>query len=139
RFSLISQADCGSRGLFCRAKHRETAMKIGVPKEIKVLEYRVGLVPAGVVELVHDGHEVIVESGAGAGIGMMDRDYEEAGARIVAAAADVFAEAELIVKVKEPQPQECGMLKAGQVLFTYLHLAADPGQTEALVKSGATA
>jgi alanine dehydrogenase len=114
-------------------------MKVGVPKEIKVLEYRVGMVPAGVRELVHDGHEVIVETGAGAGIGMTDADYEEAGARVVASAAEVFERAELIVKVKEPQQAECRMLRPDQVLFTYLHLAADKAQAEALVGSGTTA
>jgi alanine dehydrogenase len=114
-------------------------MKVGVPKEIKVLEYRVGMVPAGVRELVHDGHEVIVETGAGAGIGMTDADYEEAGARVVGSAAEVFAQAELIVKVKEPQQAECRMLRPDQVLFTYLHLAADKAQAEALVGSGTTA
>jgi len=114
-------------------------MKIGVPKEIKILEYRVGMVPAGVRELAHDGHEVIVETNAGAGIGMTDADYEAAGAKVVSTAKEVFAEAELIVKVKEPQLEECSMLRPEQVLFTYLHLAADPAQAEALVKSGATA
>jgi len=114
-------------------------MRIGVPREIKILEYRVGMVPAGVRELVHDGHEVIVETNAGAGIGMTDADYEAAGAKVVSTAKEVFAEAELIVKVKEPQLEECGMLRPEQVLFTYLHLAADPAQAEALVKSGATA
>jgi alanine dehydrogenase len=114
-------------------------MRIGVPKEIKVHEYRVGLVPAGARELVAAGHEVIVEHNAGAGIGFEDSDYEKAGARIVATAKDVFAQGELIVKVKEPQLQECAMLRPGQVLFTYLHLAADAAQAEALMKSGATA
>jgi alanine dehydrogenase len=114
-------------------------MRIGVPKEIKILEYRVGMVPAGVVELVHDGHEVIVETGAGVGIGMTDADYEAAGATVVGSAKAVFDRADLIVKVKEPQLTECAMLRADQVLFTYLHLAADPKQTEALVKSGTTA
>ena len=114
-------------------------MKIGVPKEIKVLEYRVGMVPAGVRELVHDGHEVFVETNAGAGIGMTDADYEAAGAKVLPTAKEVFDVAELIVKVKEPQLEECGMLRADQVLFTYLHLAADPAQTEALVNSGTTA
>jgi alanine dehydrogenase len=114
-------------------------MKIGVPKEIKVLEYRVGMVPAGVRELVHDGHEVVVESNAGAGIGMTDQDYTAAGAKVLARAEQVFKEADLVVKVKEPQLHECAMLRKGQVLFTYLHLAADPKQAEALVKSGCTA
>ena len=114
-------------------------MKIGVPKEIKVLEYRVGMVPAGVRELVQDGHEVIVQSEAGAGIGMTDGDYEGAGARVVSTAKEVFEQVEMIVKVKEPQIAECEMLRPDQVLFTYLHLAADRKQTEALVKSGTTA
>ena len=114
-------------------------MRIGVPKEIKVHEYRVGLVPAGVRELVGAGHEVTVETGAGAGIGVDDAQYKAAGATIAAKAADVFGRAELIVKVKEPQLPECQMLKPGQVLFTYLHLAADPAQAQALMKSGATA
>ncbi len=114
-------------------------MKIGVPREIKTLEFRVGLTPAGVRELVHDGHELYVESGAGEGIGMSNADYVAAGAKVIDKAADVFAEADLIVKVKEPQLPECAMLRDDQVLFTYLHLAADPAQAEALVKSGTTA
>lgn len=114
-------------------------MRVGVPKEVKVLEYRVGMVPAGVRELVHDGHEVVVETNAGAGIGMSDADYQAAGATVVATAKDVFDRADLIVKVKEPQMAECGMLRDDQVLFTYLHLAADPAQADALVKSGTTA
>ena len=114
-------------------------MKIGVPKEVKVLEYRVGMVPGSVRELLHDGHEVIVESNAGLGIGMTDADYEAVGATVVGTAKEVFGAAEMIVKVKEPQRTECEMLRAGQVLFTYLHLAADPAQAEALVKSGTTA
>jgi alanine dehydrogenase len=114
-------------------------MRIGVPREIKVHEYRVGLVPAGVRELVGAGHEVIVETGAGAGIGVDDAQYRAAGASIAQKAADVFGRAELIVKVKEPQLAECQMLRPGQVLFTYLHLAADPAQAQALMKSGATA
>jgi len=114
-------------------------MKVGVPKEIKILEYRVGMVPAGVRELVHDGHDVIVETSAGAGIGVTDADYKAAGANVVSTAKAVFDAADMIVKVKEPQLEECSMLRAGQVLFTYLHLAADPAQAEALVNSGATA
>ncbi len=114
-------------------------MKIGVPKEIKVLEYRVGMVPAGVRELVHDGHEVFVETNAGAGIGMTDEDYAAAGASILDSAEAVFEAADLIVKVKEPQLNECAMLRDDQVLFTYLHLAADPAQAKALVDSGTTA
>ncbi len=114
-------------------------MRIGVPREIKVHEYRVGLVPAGVRELTAAGHEVLIETAAGEGIGIPDADYRAVGARIVASAADVFANAELVVKVKEPQPGECAMLRAGQVLFTYLHLAPDPTQARALMASGATA
>ena len=114
-------------------------MRIGVPREIKTLEFRVGMTPAGVVELVHDGHEVFVETDAGAGIGMTDTDYEKAGAKVLGTAGEVFESAEMIVKVKEPQLNECAMLREDQVLFTYLHLAADPKQTEALVKSGTTA
>lgn len=114
-------------------------VKIGVPKEIKTLEFRVGMTPAGVRELVHDGHDVIVETNAGLGIGMSDADYESAGASVAAAAKDVFAAADMIVKVKEPQLKECAMLRENQVLFTYLHLAADPEQTKALVDSGTTA
>jgi len=114
-------------------------VKVGVPKEIKTLEFRVGMTPAGVAELVHDGHEVVVESNAGEGIGMSNADYAAAGARVVDTAEEVFAAAEMIVKVKEPQLNECAMLREDQFLFTYLHLAADPAQTEALVKSGTTA
>ena len=114
-------------------------MKIGVPKEIKTLEFRVGMTPAGVGELVRDGHEVIVETSAGEGIGMSNADYVAAGAKVVDKAEDVFAAADMIVKVKEPQLNECAMLRPDQVLFTYLHLAADPEQTAALVKSGTTA
>ena len=113
-------------------------MRIGVPKEIKVHEYRVGLVPAAARELVESGHEVLVQTGAAAGIGFTDADYQRVGAKIAATAADVFAKSEMIVKVKEPQPVECAMLRKGQVLYTYLHLAPDPKQTEALIKSGAT-
>jgi alanine dehydrogenase len=113
-------------------------MRIGVPKEVKVHEYRVGLTPAGVRELVVAGHEVAVETHAGDGIGMDDGEYRAAGARILPTAKDVFDSADLIVKVKEPQPPECRMLRRGQVLFTYLHLAADREQAEALVASGAT-
>jgi len=114
-------------------------MRIGVPKEIKNHEYRVGMTPAAVREAVHGGHEVLVQSGAGLGIGCTDEAYQAAGALIVADAPAVFARAEMIVKVKEPQPNECRMLRAGQLLFTYLHLAPDPQQTEALLASGCTA
>ena len=114
-------------------------MRVGVPKEIKTLEFRVGMTPAGVRELVHDGHEVFVETNAGLGIGMFDADYEKAGATVLDTAAEVFEKAEMIVKVKEPQLPECAMLRPDQMLFTYLHLAADPDQTQALVDSGTTA
>ncbi|TXH03802.1 MAG: alanine dehydrogenase [Nevskiaceae bacterium] len=110
-------------------------MLIGTPKEVKVHEYRVGLTPAGVRELRAHGHAVLVESGAGAGIGLSDDQYQKAGAEIVASADEVFARAEMIVKVKEPQPAECKRLREGQVLFTYLHLAPDPEQARALVAS----
>lgn len=114
-------------------------MLIGVPKEIKTLEHRVGLVPSSVKEMVAHGHEVLVETGAGAAINFSDRDYEEAGAKIAKTAKEIFEKAEMIVKVKEPQPQECAMLREGQVLFTYLHLAADPDQAKALMDSGCVA
>ena len=113
-------------------------MRIGVPKEIKTHEYRVGLTPAGVRELVIHGHQVTVERNAAAGIGIGDDAYRAAGATVVDTAAEVFAIADLIVKVKEPQPAEIAMLRQGQVLFTYLHLAADKAQTEGLMHSGAT-
>jgi len=114
-------------------------MRIGVPREIKVHEYRVGMVPAGVRELTVAGHEVLIESGAGNGIGVDDTQFREAGAAIAANAAEVFQRAEMVIKVKEPQAAECAMLRPGQVLFTYLHLAADPEQARGLIKSGATA
>jgi alanine dehydrogenase len=114
-------------------------MRIGVPREIKVHEYRVGLVPAGVRELTGAGHEVLIESGAGSGIGVDDEQFRAAGAAIAARANEVFERSDLVVKVKEPQPVECEMLRSGQVLFTYLHLAADPQQARGLMKSGATA
>ncbi|NMM18797.1 MAG: alanine dehydrogenase [Rhodoferax sp.] len=112
-------------------------MRIGLPKEIKNHEYRVGLTPASVRELTSRGHQVLVQCGAGAAIGLTDEQYLAAGATLAANAADVFAQADMIVKVKEPQPQECALLRPGQILYTYLHLAPDPAQTAALVKSGA--
>lgn len=112
-------------------------MLIGLPKEIKNHEYRVGLTPASVRELCAHGHQVLVQTGAGAAIGLSDEQYKTAGAALAADAAEVFAKAEMIVKVKEPQAQECAMLRAGQILYTYLHLAPDPEQTAALIKSGA--
>ncbi len=112
-------------------------MRIGVPKEIKNHEYRVGLTPASVRELVARGHSVQVQADAGTAIGLSDEQYVAAGAKLGNTAQEIFAGAEMIVKVKEPQPQECAMLREGQVLYTYLHLAPDPQQTAALVKSGA--
>ena len=113
-------------------------MLIGIPREIKNHEYRIGLTPAGARELVSNGHQVLVENGGGDGIGLGNADYEKAGAKILATAQEIFERAEMIVKVKEPQPEECRMLRSGQTLFTYLHLAADPPQTELLMQSGAT-
>lgn len=114
-------------------------MLIGVPKEIKNNEYRIGLTPAGARELVRRGHQVIVETKGGHGIGLDDEHYQKSGAEIVATAEEIFDRAEMVVKVKEPQPNECRMLSEGQVLFTYLHLAPDPEQTRLLVESGCTA
>ncbi len=112
-------------------------MRIGVPKEIKNHEYRVGLTPDSVLEFVSHGHEVLVETSAGAGIGMDDEVYRAAGAKIAATPAELFEQAEMIVKVKEPQANERAMLRPGQLLFTYLHLAPDAEQTRDLVASGA--
>jgi alanine dehydrogenase len=112
-------------------------MRIGVPKEIKVLEHRVGLTPGSVRELVHHGHAVAVERNAGQGIGVTDADYRREGASIAATAAELFAECDMIVQEKEPQAGERAMLRPGQILFTYLHLAPDPEQTRELVASNA--
>ena len=114
-------------------------MRIGVPKEIKSHEYRVGLVPASVREFIHHGHEVVIEQGAGKGIGIDDSVYEAAGASLLPSAEHVFADADLIIKVKEPQAEECKRLRSGQTLFTYLHLAPDPEQATLLKASGCTA
>ncbi len=114
-------------------------MRIGVPKEIKSYEYRVGMTPAAAREAAAHGHEVLVETRAAERQGISDEDYARAGARIAPSAEAVFAEAELIVKVKEPQPEECARLREGQTLFTYLHLAPDAAQARALMASGATA
>lgn len=113
-------------------------MKIGCPKEIKPQEFRVGVTPNAAREAIVHGHEVLIETGAGAGAGFENADYEAAGARIVETATEIFATADMIVKVKEPQPVERKMLRAGQLLFTYLHLAPDPEQTRDLIASGAT-
>lgn len=113
-------------------------MRIGVPKEIKNHEYRIGLTPASVRELVSHGHEVVVQQDGGAAIGFNDGMYQQVGAKIIETPEEIFATAEMIVKVKEPRPHECEMLRPNQLLYTYLHLAPDPKQTELLVKSGAT-
>ena len=114
-------------------------MLIGVPKEIKIHEYRVGLTPSSLYELIHNGHEAIVQTDAGRAIGLDDDDYRAVGAAVVDSAEEVFARADMVVKVKEPQPAECKMLREGQVLFTYLHLAPDPEQTKGLIESGCIA
>ncbi|HST34439.1 MAG TPA: alanine dehydrogenase, partial [Solirubrobacteraceae bacterium] len=113
-------------------------MRIGVPSEIKQDEYRVAITPAGVRELCSRGHEVIVQPGAGEGSAISDADYEAQGARIVPDAAAVFADAEMVLKVKEPQPPEVALLRSGQTLFTYLHLAAGKACTDALLTQGVT-
>ena len=113
-------------------------MQIGVPKEPKNHEYRVGLSPSSVLEIVSHGHQIVVEQQAGEGIGASDADYRSAGATVTGNVAGLFNDCDMIVKVKEPQADERGMLHEGQILFTYLHLAPDPEQTEDLVKSGAT-
>ncbi len=110
-------------------------MRIGVPKEVKASEYRVGLIPSSVFELVRYDHDVLVEQGAGKGIGFTDQDYEHVGAVIVKEAKRIFEQADMIVKVKEPQLSECAMLREDQILFTFLHLAADPKQADALQQS----
>ncbi|MER9975094.1 alanine dehydrogenase [Mesorhizobium sp. M0085] len=114
-------------------------MRIGCPREIKNHEYRVGLTPGSVREYVAHGHEVLIETGAGAGLGADDNAYRAAGATIAKTAADVFAKSDMIVKVKEPQPNEWVQLRDGQILYTYLHLAPDPEQTKGLLASGVTA
>ena len=114
-------------------------MLIGVPKEIKNHEYRIGLTPSGARELVSNGHQVIVQRDGGKAIGLTNEMYEKAGATIVDSPEEIFKRADMIIKVKEPQPGECAMLRPGQILYTYLHLAPDPAQTAALVKSGCTA
>jgi alanine dehydrogenase len=113
-------------------------MLVGVPKEIKNHEYRVGLTPGAIKEFINNGHQVIVQASAGTAIGFDDAQYIDAGATIIDTAEEIFDKAEMIVKVKEPQPNECKMLSKGQTLYTYLHLAPDPQQTELLVESGAT-
>jgi alanine dehydrogenase len=114
------------------------SMLIGLPWQIKNNEHRIGLTPAGARELVDQGNQVMVERNGGVIIGFEDGDYRNAGAEIVDTPAEIFTRAEMIIKVKEPQPEECRMLRPGQVLFTYLHLAPDPEQTRLLVGSGET-
>ena len=114
-------------------------MLIGIPKEIKDHEYRVGATPAGVRELIHAGHQVIVQTDAGTAIDFTDEQYVKAGAKIVSSAKDVYGKADMILKVKEPQKSECALLRKGQILFSYLHLAAEPELTKMLIKSGAIA
>mmetsp|Transcript_25083 Transcript_25083/g.64809 ORF Transcript_25083/g.64809 Transcript_25083/m.64809 type:complete len:448 (+) Transcript_25083:78-1421(+) len=128
---VLPMLAAGASKLACRG------LRVGVPKEIKNNEFRVGLTPANVRQLVAHGHEAIVQQSAGEGIGLADREYVAAGATIARSAEEVFATADMIVKVKEPQPAECKMLRPGQVLFTYLHLAPDPLQAQLLQESGA--
>jgi alanine dehydrogenase len=130
---------CGQ--IFCVSSHYQgvSAMLIGVPKEIKANEHRVGLIPASTREFVARGHKVIIETGAGVGIGFTDEHYQQAGAEIVGTAAEIFKRADMVIKVKEPQKVECDMLREDQILFTYLHLAADPQQTKGLQDSGCVA
>src|SRR5690606_11975890 len=116
-----------------------TAMRVGCPKEIKNHEYRVGLTPGSVREYVAHGHEVLVETSAGAGIGADDNAYRAAGAQIVKTADEVFSRSDMIGKVKEPRPSEWAQLREGQILYTSLHLAPDPEQTKGLIESGVTA
>src|SRR5437660_10606577 len=114
-------------------------MLVGVPKEVKGQEYRVALLPSAAYQLIKRGHQVLVERNAGVGAGYPDADYDQAGATLVSDHAAVFEKADLVIKVKEPQPSEYPLLHHGQMLFTYLHLAANVALTEALLKSGATA
>jgi alanine dehydrogenase len=114
-------------------------MIIGVPKEVKKDEYRVGLLPVGVEELTRAGHKVLVQGGAGLGSGLTDEAYQSQGAEMIGSADEIFARSEMIIKVKEPQPEEIARLRKGQIVFTYFHLAADRGLTEGLLKSGCIA
>ena len=114
-------------------------MIVGIPKEIKNHEYRIGMTPAGVRELVNRGHQVLVETEGGVGVGFDNASYEAVGAQIISSPEDIFAAADMIIKVKEPQPNECRMLRSGQILFTYLHLAPDPEQAQLLLDSGVSA
>ncbi len=113
-------------------------MIVGVPREVKPDEYRVAMLPVGVEELVRRGHRVLIEAGAGLGSGLPDQDYAEVGAELVADREAIFAQAEMIVKVKEPQPDEWPLIRPGQIVFTYFHFAAEPELTEAMLATGAT-
>src|SRR5690349_15608619 len=112
-------------------------MRIGVPKEIKDNENRIAITPAGVETLVHDGHEVMVQSGGGVGSGIADEEFQKAGAKMVKKAADIFAAADMIIKVKEPLPEEYPLIRKGQVLYTFFHFAAARELTEAMIETGA--
>src|SRR5580693_6311293 len=114
-------------------------MIVGVPKEIKQDEYRVAMLPVGVEELTRAGHKVLVERGAGLGSGISDELYKSNGAELVNSPAEIFGQAELVVKVKEPQPREYSLLRSGQILFTYLHFAADASLTQRVLETGVTA
>jgi alanine dehydrogenase len=114
-------------------------MLIGIPSEIKQQEHRVGLVPSSVKEFITHGHQVMVQVGAGLGINFSDQDYKDVGAELVSTAEEIFERAEMIIKVKEPQPSEFKLIRKDQIIFTYLHLAADPAQAEALINSGCVA
>src|SRR5712691_8857968 len=114
-------------------------MIIGVPKEVKTDEYRVAMTPAGVEELTHNRHQVLIETGAGQGSGISDEQYADNGAKIVATAADIWRQADLMVKVKEPLPGEWPLMRRGQIVFTYFHFAADEKLTRAVMQSGITA
>ena len=136
-FKKLSDISLPRHDYYGDIKQVEELMLIGVPKEIKNHEYRVGLTPESVAELIHDGNDVWVETGAGQGIGSDDAEYEALGAVIKSTAKEIFASCDMIVKVKEPQAGERAMLRDGQILYTYLHLAPDPEQTKDLIKSGA--
>lgn len=139
-FSFLPDAVlAGEKPFYSRALRKIGVMKIGLPKEIKQQENRVALLPSGAQQLIRHGHEVVVEKGAGVGSGFPDEEYRHVGAQLVDRHEEVFALADLIVKVKEPLPSEYPLLRSGQILFTYLHLAADRELTEALIQSGVTA
>jgi len=136
---LPDQTSGPVKDMTTQARKKESAMLIGCPKEIKNQEYRVGITPSAALEAISRGHQVIMEKGAGAGAGFTDEDYTAIGAGIVDTAAEIFATAEMVVKVKEPQAVERAQLRENQILYTYLHLAPDPDQTHDLLNSGVTA